>query len=72
MSFDAMRRSPQTKIEGSYNLNQAFHDDDLDFFILFSSGACVVGNSGQANYAAANGLPEWPSKDGDVAWLPLH
>lgn len=55
MSFDAMREVLRPKIEGSYNLDLAFHNDDLDFFVLFSSGACVVGNSGQANYAAANG-----------------
>lgn len=55
MSFDAMRAVLRPKIEGSSNLDQAFRNDDLDFFILFSSGACVVGNSGQANYAAANG-----------------
>ncbi len=55
MSFDAMRDVLRPKIEGSYNLDQVFHNDDLDFFVLLSSGACVVGNSGQANYAAANG-----------------
>lgn len=55
MPFDAMREVLRPKIEGSNNLDQAFHNDDLDFFVLFSSGACVVGNSGQANYAAANG-----------------
>lgn len=43
------------KIDGTNNLDQVFHDDDLDFFILFSSSACVIGNSGQTNYAAANG-----------------
>lgn len=55
MSFDAMREVLRPKIEGSYNLDQAFHNVDLDFFVLFSSGACVIGNPGQANYAAANG-----------------
>ena len=55
MSFEAMREVLRPKIEGSYNLDQAFYNDDLDFFVLLSSGACVVGNSGQANYAAANG-----------------
>lgn len=55
MSFEAMRTVLRPKIEGSYNLDQAFYNDDLDFFVLFSSGACVMGNSGQANYAAANG-----------------
>lgn len=55
MSFDAMRNTLRPKIDGSYNLDQAFYNDNLDFFVLLSSGACVVGNSGQANYAAANG-----------------
>ncbi|KAK4146869.1 uncharacterized protein C8A04DRAFT_25448 [Dichotomopilus funicola] len=43
------------KITGSYNLDRAFASDDLEFFILFSSVICVSGNSGQANYGAANG-----------------
>lgn len=55
MTFEAMRDVLQPKIDGSYNLDQEFYQDELDFFVLFSSGACVVGNSGQANYAAANG-----------------
>ncbi|KAJ5740973.1 hypothetical protein N7493_000845 [Penicillium malachiteum] len=55
MSFEAMRDVLQPKIDGSYNLDQQFYQEDLEFFILFSSGACVVGNSGQSNYAAANG-----------------
>ena len=29
--------------------------DDLDFFLLFSSTVCVIGNLGQAHYGAANG-----------------
>ncbi|KAI0469853.1 lovastatin nonaketide synthase [Xylariaceae sp. FL0804] len=55
MAFEAMRDVLTPKIDGSYNLDMVFHDDNLDFFVLFSSGACVVGNSGQSNYAAANG-----------------
>jgi hybrid polyketide synthase/nonribosomal peptide synthetase ACE1 len=55
MSLGTMQDVLGPKIDGTNNLDQIFHDDDLDFFILFSSSACVVGNSGQANYAAANG-----------------
>nr|APX44007.1 polyketide synthase [Pestalotiopsis microspora] len=55
MSFDQMQTVLGPKIDGANNLNQAFYDDDLDFFILLSSGAGVVGNSGQSNYAATSG-----------------
>jgi hybrid polyketide synthase / nonribosomal peptide synthetase ACE1 len=55
MSLDTMQKVLGPKIDGTNNLDQLFHDDELDFFVLFSSSACVIGNSGQANYAAANG-----------------
>ena len=55
MTTDTMRRVLAPKIDGSKNLDDVFHDDDLDFFILFSSAACVFGNAGQSNYTAANG-----------------
>lgn len=50
-----MQKVLEPKIDGANNLDQLFYDDKLDFFILFSSSACVIGNSGQTNYAAANG-----------------
>ncbi|KAH7032562.1 uncharacterized protein B0I36DRAFT_265553 [Microdochium trichocladiopsis] len=55
MSVDIMQKVLGPKIDGSNNLEQVFRDDVLDFFVLFSSSACVIGNSGQSNYAAANG-----------------
>jgi polyketide synthase PksN len=42
------------KVAGLVYLDQASKELPLDFFILFSSGAGVVGNPGQADYAAAN------------------
>ncbi|WZH45859.1 hybrid pks-nrps protein [Fusarium acuminatum] len=42
------------KVKGTQNLHELFMDQKLDFFIMFSSLASVVGNRGQANYAAAN------------------
>jgi len=44
------------KVTGTYNLDQASLDVDLDFFVLFSSIAGAIGNVGQADYAAANGF----------------
>ena len=40
------------KVYGSYYLHQ--YAKDLDFFVLFSSVASVLGSPGQSNYAAAN------------------
>jgi len=44
------------KVSGTYHLDQASRDLDLDFFALFSSAASWLGNIGQADYAAANGF----------------
>ena len=44
------------KVLGAINLDEATKDIDLDFVVYFSSIASVTGNSGQADYAAANGF----------------
>ncbi len=45
------------KVDGIINLDHATKDlEHLDFFILFSSGAGVMGNAGQADYSTANGF----------------
>jgi hybrid polyketide synthase/nonribosomal peptide synthetase ACE1 len=55
MSSDTMLQALRPKIDGSYNLDQAFYNVNLDFFVLFSSISSVIGTSGQSNYTAANG-----------------
>ncbi|KAK8879233.1 hybrid NRPS/PKS enzyme [Apiospora arundinis] len=42
------------KVEGTVYLDEVFDSKDLDFFVVFSSLACVSGNMGQTAYAAAN------------------
>ena len=42
------------KVTGLVNLDEASQDLDLDLFVLFSSMAGVIGNPGQADYAAGN------------------
>lgn len=54
MTWEAFNDVLAPKVKGTQNLDEIFHDTPLDFFVLFSSVACIVGNSGQANYSAAN------------------
>ena len=42
------------KLNGSWNLHIFTKDKNLDFFVLFSSIASLLGSPGQGNYAAAN------------------
>lgn len=44
----------QPKCQGAWNMHKAFLNQKLDFFIMLSSISAVIGNRGQAAYAAAN------------------
>ncbi len=44
----------RAKAGGAWNLHNILADRDLDFFVLYSSAADLIGSPGQANHAAAN------------------
>ncbi|SYX84230.1 type I polyketide synthase [Paenibacillus alvei] len=53
-TWNSFENAFKTKVWGSFHLHHALQDESLDFFVMMSSISSVVGNMGQANYAAAN------------------
>ncbi|KAF1731582.1 Compactin diketide synthase mokB [Beauveria bassiana] len=54
MSFEDYEAVVRSKVSGGWNFHKALINDPLDLFIVLSSVAGIVGNRGQAAYAAAN------------------
>ncbi|KAK9782755.1 putative Hybrid PKS-NRPS [Seiridium cardinale] len=54
MDVESLETCLKPKVDGSRILNDALGNEDLDFFIFFSSLASIYGDGGQSNYHAAN------------------
>lgn len=55
MSTDKIQEILTPKVDGANILEDVFHDDKLDFFVMFSSVSSVCGNAGQSIYSTGNG-----------------
>ena len=57
-SWENFQRVLAPKMDGSWHLHDLTRTRQLDFFVLFSSVASVLGAPGQANHAAANAFED--------------
>ncbi len=53
-NWSRFRQVMASKVQGTWNLHILTQQLPLDFFVMFSSAAALLGSPGQGNYAAAN------------------
>ena len=70
LGAESFRRVLAPKVLGAWNLHVLTADLPLDFFVVFSSVASVLGSPGQGNYAAANAFLDGLAHDRRSRGLP--
>ena len=72
LQLDAARfeRVFAPKVQGAFLLDRLTRQDALDFFVLFSSIAAVLGSRGQANHAGANAFLDVLARERASRGLP--
>lgn len=58
MTYDVFQTALRPKVAGSKNLQDLLSFANLDFFVMLSSSAGIVGNSSQCNYAASSAFQD--------------
>jgi len=58
LSLERLKTVMAPKMSGAWNLHTLTANAPLDFFVLFSSAASLIGSPGQGNYVAANAFLE--------------
>ncbi|NET69436.1 MAG: SDR family NAD(P)-dependent oxidoreductase, partial [Moorea sp. SIO1G6] len=53
-SWSSFEKVMAAKVQGAWHLHQLTKNQPMDFFVLFSSAASLLGSPGQGNHAAAN------------------
>ncbi|NEQ02898.1 SDR family NAD(P)-dependent oxidoreductase, partial [Moorena sp. SIO3F7] len=53
-SWSSFERVMAPKVQGAWHLHQLSQNQSLDFFVLFSSVASLLGSAGQGNHSSAN------------------
>ena len=67
---DRFARVFAPKVQGGHLLDTLTRSDPLDFFVLFSSVAAVLGSRGQANHSAANAFLDLLARERHSRGLP--
>jgi NADPH:quinone reductase-like Zn-dependent oxidoreductase/acyl carrier protein len=55
-NIENFQKTLAPKAFGAWHLHRLTAEDNLEFFIMYSSGTSVLGSPGQANYASANAM----------------
>ncbi|KAL1881223.1 Type I Iterative PKS [Diaporthe australafricana] len=58
MSIEDWNAAVRPKVQGSWNLHKQFLDAQLDFFVMLSSAAGIVGYPSQSNYSAGGSFED--------------
>ncbi|NMO19735.1 SDR family NAD(P)-dependent oxidoreductase [Pyxidicoccus fallax] len=69
---ERIERVLRPKVAGALHLHQETLGDPLDFFVMFSSIAALLGGAGQANYSAANAFLDALASERRARGLPAQ